>query len=290
MDELRFLIETYLDYQKDRVRLQNRLRSLPADVRGQSFLGELLATAFHLERRTKSRIEQQVESDPLYSEYLKYQKGIGKLLAGYLIGWLARERDFKIFGIVEKIGERTYKRKYRKKIVTLELPPYAKVLEENLKGKPKYIRVWMPPVMKVAENPSDLHKYCGVVPQSRKKKGEQVDFNPRVKTLMWKIFRQFVMSRSGGEWTRIYKVDKKAYAERCPEPEKGSKKLKVYFTTKNIVMRKFLTNLWLVYRWQHNLPTTEPYPAKLGHTILKPFIETEDGIKYLRPEDFYPKA
>jgi len=284
VDELRFLVETYLDAQKDRIRFDNRVRDLPKEYRETEFFKNLKETVYELERSITKRVEKLLMDEPLYTRYLRYQKGVGPMLAAYLIAWLCREREFTIRGVTGKIGENTYRMKWKKQERIIELPPYAKILEENLeKG---YIRVWMPPVVEVAENPSDLHKYCGLAPGSKLTRGERVSFNPKVKALMWKILRQLLMA--GGEWARIYAKDKYDYAQRCPEPEKGSKKLKVHLTAKNIVMRKFMTNLWLVYRWMHGLPTTDPYPVKLGlqHNILQPFIETKEGVKYLSREDF----
>lgn len=144
----------------------------------------------------------------------------------------------------------------------------------------------MLPVMEVAQNPSDLHKYCGLAPGSRKVSGTKISYNPKLKTLMFKIFTQFLKAKRG-EWSRIFAQDKAEYDKRCPagKPERGTRKLKVHLTSKNIVMRKFMTNLWLVYRWQNGLSTTEPFAAKIGpqHSILQPFLETKEGIVPFKP-------
>jgi len=281
MEKLRLLVETYIDYQKDRIRLENRLRSLPSDAR-EDFFKELADDAHVLEKEIQKRIAELVKEEALYDQYLRYQKGIGTTMASYLIGWLAKVREIKIFGVTKKVGEGKYNRRWKGKTETLELPPYATILEENLTKKPKYIRVHLPAVMEVADHPSDLSKYCGLAPLSKLKRGEHAAYSPKLKTLMWKIFRQLLMAR--GEWARIAEKDKKEYGERAPEPDWGTRKLKVHLTTEKIVMRKFMTNLWLVYRKQNGLSVTEPYPTKLGHTnILKPFLETEKGIEPYEP-------
>lgn len=279
MEKLRFLVETYVDYQKDRVRFENRLRSLPADFMEETFFQALAKDVKELEKAVAMEIHRTLKEEPLYTEYLQHQKGIGTMMAAYLMAWLDKPREFTMFGITEKLSAGSYKRKWKGTVETLELPPYANVIEENLKDRLKFIRVRMPPVMEVAQNPSDLHKYCGLSPGSKLRKKEMAGFNPKLKTLMWKILRQLMMAQ--GEWAKIFAQDKKEYAERCPDPEKGSKKLKIHLTAKNITMRKFMTNLWLVFRWQNKLPTTTPFVSKLGpqHTILQPFIETEEGIQ-----------
>ncbi|MEM2566933.1 MAG: hypothetical protein QXH20_00455 [Candidatus Bathyarchaeia archaeon] len=279
MDKLRFLIETYIDYQKDRIRFNNRLQSLPPELAKETFFKALADDIQSLEKTIQQEIAKELENEPIYTEYLKHQKGVGAMMAGYLIAWLCHPREIKIYGITKKIAEKTYTRKWKGKEQTITLPPYAEVTEEKLQSKPPYIKVKMPPVMEVAENPSKLHKYCGVAPQSKRKHGQPTDYNPKLKTLMWKLFRQLMMAN--GEWAKIARQVKTEYAKRCPNPEKGSRKLKIHLTTKNIIARRFLTNLWLIWRKMHGLPTTQPYPAKLGHTIQPPFIEKNGKTHYL---------
>lgn len=279
MDRLRFLVEVYSDYQKDRIRFENRLRNLPEEIAEETFFKELAEDVRRFEESLKKEMARELETEPIYIEYLKYQKGIGTVLAAYLVAWLCRPREFRILGIKKKIGERRYVRKWKRSTKEFVLPTYAEVVEEKLDYNPPFITVRMPPVLQVAENPSDLHKYCGVSPGCRRIRGEATNYNPKLKTLMWKLFRQLLMAK--GEWAKIARQVKEEYAKRCPDPEKGSKKLKVHLTTKNIVMRRFLTNLWIVWRRMNGLPITEPYPAKLGHTITPPFIEKDGKIIYL---------
>lgn len=281
MEKIKFLVETYLDYQKDRIQLENRLRSLPEQFVEETFFKSLAKDVKELEKSLYNEMVAILENEPLFIHYLSHQKGIGPTMSAYLIAWLAKPREFKIFGVTKKVDETTYIRKWKNRSETIQLPPYATITQENLKAK--YISVSLPPVMEVAQNPSDLHKYCGVIPGSKLRRGEKVAFNPKLKTLMWKILTQLLLAQ--GAWSKIFNEDKSEYAKRCPQPEKGSLKMKIHLTAKNIIMRKFMTNLWLVYRWMNNLPTTEPYPSKLGHTITKPFIETPDGIKYITQEN-----
>jgi len=285
MDKLRFLVATRDDYQRDRIRLDNRALSMPEEFVGDAFFKALASDVAELERLMDVEIAKELEMDPLYTEYLGLQKGVGPMMAGYLTAWLAREREFKVFGVKKKVRDGVYMRLRKKKLETWVLPSYATVLEENLtpkartemgpgKPKPMYVRVHMPAVMEVAQNPSDLHKYCGVSPGSKLKSQETAGFSPKLKTLMWKVFTQLLMAQ--GRWAEIYRIEKEDYARRCPEPDRGTKKLKVHLTSKNIVMRRFLTNFWLIFRKRKGLPITEPYPgAMLGHAVEGPFTEKE---------------
>lgn len=291
MDRLRFLVETYVDYQKSRLQYEGRLRSLPEELQEDSLFKKLAEYSKAIETSMAKEISVMLKEEPLYMDYLQYQKGIGPMMAGYLIGWLAKWRTPKVFGVKKKIDDKTYERIVKKKKQILRIPEYAKVIEEHLKDKPKYIVLSMPSVMEVAENPSKLHKYCGVSPGSRLKSDEKATFNPKVKTLMYKIFTQLLLAQ--GEWYKIFAKDKEDYAKRCPTPNKGTLKLKIHRTAKNIVMRKFMTSLWLVYRWQSQMSTETPYIARMieqgtvgpGHTLLQPFLEKDTGIEpYMPPK------
>jgi len=253
MDKLRFLVETYLDYQKDRIRLENRLRSLPSELAEETFFKALAKDAHALEKQVAQEISRELENEPLWVSYLSRINGIGPTLAAYLIAWLCRNRTVKIWK--------------RKKSITL--PPYAKVIEDTK----TYTIIEMPPVFDVAANPSKIHKYCGLSPGSKKTKGEKITYNPKLKTLCWKIMRQLLMLDARGvpiKYAELFRKEKAEYDKRCPQPEKGSRKLKVHRTTVKIVMRIFMTNLWVTYRRQKGLPVTEPYPSKLGHEMLTP--------------------
>jgi len=300
MEELRLLVETFIDFQKDRIRLGNRLQGVfegqketkkdgkieekrseekkPEEKSEQEkFFEELEHDAHNFEKRIENEIKKALKGNELYTKYLSQQRGIGPMMSAYLIAWLGVDREIKMQGIIRKLEEGIYEQKKKKETKTIDLPPYAKVLEENLKDK--YIRVWMPPVMTVGDHPSDICKYCGLAPKSRLVHGQKISYNPRLKTLMWKILKQLMMAR--GYWFEIYKQKKADYGKRCPEPEKGTKKLKVHLTTKNIVMRMFMTNLWLVYRHLNKMPKSRPYPTLIGHEVEPPFIETSEGVEYL---------
>jgi len=253
MDRLRVLVSTFEDLQKDRIRLENRVRSLGTQMK-ETFFEELARDVRSLEDSVAKEIAVELEGDPIYTTYLKRIKGVGPVLAGHLIAYLCRPRVVKVW----------------RKSQNPELPKYAKVLEE----KKDYVLVELPPVCEIASNPSKLHKYAGVAPGCRRSRGEKTDYNPKVKTLMWKILTQFLKTgaRTKCKYAELFEQVKQEYAQRCPKPEKGSWKMKVHLTAKNIVMRIFLTNLWLTYRRMHGLPVTEPYAAKLEgqHKIYKP--------------------
>jgi len=254
VDRLRLLVSTFEDLQKDRIRLEGRIRSLGTQMK-ETYFEELARDVRSLEKSVAKEIAVELEGDPIYSMYLSRIRGVGPVLAGYLIAYLCRPRVVKV---------------WRKSRSVVELPKYAKALEE----KKDYVLVELPPVCEVAGNPSKLHKYAGLAPGSKLSRGEKVGYNPKVKTLMWKLLMQFLKTgaKTRCKYAELFNQVKAEYAQRCPKPEKGSWKLKVHLTAKNIVMRIFLTNLWITYRRLNGLPLTPPYPALLGqkHKIYTP--------------------
>ncbi|HDH44770.1 MAG TPA: hypothetical protein ENG66_05200, partial [Thermococcus sp.] len=244
MEYLRFLVSTYYDYQKLRIALENRMRSLPEDLAEKSFFNVLMNEALNFEKRVEEEIKREVKKEELYEKYLKHIKGVGPVMSACLIAWLAKPRTVVM-----------WEKGKRKKVVTLE------------------------PVMKVANKPSQLFKYSGVAPGCRRVAGKRIEYNPKIKTLMYKLFLQLLKAR--GAYYQLYLQEKKRYEKRCPEPEKGSKKLKVHLTVKNIVMRRFLLNLWKVYRRLNNLPITQPYPGLKGHYIEPVFVDASGEKVYL---------
>jgi hypothetical protein len=255
LDKLRFLVETYVDIGKDRVRMENRLRSLPPEEAGEAFFGALSKDLRALERMVAEEVAREVEGDPLWTHYLSRINGVGPMMAGYLIAWLCRPRTVRFW------------KKGRGKVV---LPPYAKVIEETR----EYILAELPPVFEVAGNPSKVHRYCGLAPGSRRARGSPVKHNPKVKALCWKVMKQILMAgaRSPSRYAELYRQNRGEYATRCPRPDRGSLKLKVHLTAVKMTMRIFMTNFWLTYRRMRGLPVTEPYPSKLGegHRIYTP--------------------
>jgi hypothetical protein len=250
VDRLRALVKTFEDIQNDRIRLEHRARTVDPH-----FFWNLAESMRKLEKGVGKEIAMEIKSEPLYTEYLKRIRGLGPILSGYLIAYLCRPRLAK----------------YWKKGGNPELPSYAKIVEET----DDYIIAELPPVCEVATNPSMVHRYAGVVPGSRRERGKKVVHNPNVKKLMWKILMQMLKVAGKGnppKYALLFEQVKKEYAQRCPVPEKGSWKLKVHLTAKNIVMRIFLTNLWIMYRRMNGLPVAPPYPALLEgkHKIYTP--------------------
>jgi hypothetical protein len=140
---------------------------------------------------------------------------------------------------------------------------------------------------------SSLHKFAGLHVENgkapRRRRGEKVIWNVKLRTHMWKVVKQLLRARNEfyTDWYRTYK---EAEVKKCEEkgikivpsaqlPKRGGKRYEpegvmstghVDNRAKRKVAKLFLANLWHVWRNMEGLPTTPPYAAKLGHKIILP--------------------
>jgi hypothetical protein len=145
-----------------------------------------------------------------------------------------------------------------------------------------------------ADTPSQVWRYAGLAvidgKAERRTRGEQCHFNPKLKTLCWKIGDCFI--KQGKGYRALYDQFKKEYQKEHPKPVvnptytetgKGFKKKYTKMHIHLMAMRKtlkvFLCHYWVVSRKMKGLPTRELYvQEKLGHTsIIEPF--TDKGKK-----------
>jgi hypothetical protein len=140
---------------------------------------------------------------------------------------------------------------------------------------------------------SSLRRYCGYDPDGAKGrvKGQQLHYNPKAKTLIWKITDSFVKFRTE-TYRDIYDTTKEKELALMEKHGKGKeiiidgvKKTTVKslghadLRAKRKMGEIFLTHYWLIARLLAGLPISNPYPHdKLGH---KTFI--------MPPHSPYPK-
>jgi hypothetical protein len=107
-------------------------------------------------------------------------------------------------------------------------------------------------------------------PGERRERGKKIGYNPHVKTLMWKVGKQLLMSNNE-LYRGIYEVAKKKYQERddikkSHEGKKGYKQ-HIHLMAMRKMEKMFLSHLWVAWREIEGLPTSKPYVIeKMGHT------------------------
>ena len=105
---------------------------------------------------------------------------------------------------------------------------------------------------------SSLWKYAGQgVDQEgkadRKKKGEKLCYNFRLKVLMWNIGESFIKSNS--PYKKIYDKAKERYVRIHPDWTKDH----IHKCSMRKMNKIFLSHVWLIWREVEDLPTSQPY-------------------------------
>lgn len=115
---------------------------------------------------------------------------------------------------------------------------------------------------------SAFWKYHGLAPsQTKRKKGEKLDYNPKAKTHVWKVAMQLLKAK--GHYAEIYYQAKSKYEARedikqqheSNEAKGGMKsyKLHIHYMALRKMVKRLLSDTWIVWRKIEGLPVTEPY-------------------------------
>ena len=148
-----------------------------------------------------------------------------------------------------------------------------------------------------AKHVSSFWRYCGLHVKDgkapKRRKGKKLDFNVKMRTLMWKVGDSFIKHRTP-KYREIYDQAKKKENEKlgyplenpenCPyyneciksiinkasrtgkTPKKPPCKLHIDLRARRKMVKRFLADLWVEWRKLEGLPVSEPYPiAILGH-------------------------
>ena len=119
-----------------------------------------------------------------------------------------------------------------------------------------------------ADTISAFWKYHGLAPsQSKRKRGEKLDYNPKAKTHAWKIGMQLLKAK--GKYSDIYYISKAKYEARSDIKEmhetgdaRGgmkSYKLHIHYMALRKMIKQFLADTWVMWRTVEGLPVTKPY-------------------------------
>jgi hypothetical protein len=266
MDKLRFLIETYYDYQKARIAFSNRLKRIPKEVRklieNSTFFKQLVKDIMNFEKRVAKEIKQEVSKDKMYTEILSKIKGIGPILGGNIIARFCRKRDFVMANSHPHFKE-------------IMKNPHAKIEKIN----DKLSRIILPAVLDIAVYPSDFYQYCGIIPGSKRERGKTIKYNPKAKDLFWKIMTQ-IKKNGKSYYCVLYELTKPIFLEKY-KGEKGYRD-KAHKTTLKKLARHLALTIYLFYKYINNQPAYLPYPVELlGHEVEYPFVDSPEGPKKL---------
>lgn len=280
-EEIRLLVENLYDHQLARQRATNRVRTI---VRNR-----LEKSDFRETDKKKSNKEKA------YGEEWNDKKVKDKLEQAKKEGKLAQDDYDYLNDLLEFKKKGTeFEKYYHKQIMKLvkdekifknylvDIKGVAELSAANLIGYLGYCEGF--------DTISKLWRYCGLAVMDgqaeRKRRGEHIHYNPRLKTFMYKISDCFV--KQGDGYRKIYDKFKKKYQKAHPkeidnpgylETKKGFKKMYTKMHIDLMARRKvekiFLANYWLTARKMKKLDTRSPYVIdKQDHkTLIKPFTD-----------------
>lgn len=324
--KLRRLVDTLYDVQDVRMRTANRLRVFPKETR-EVHVKPLMEE----EKNLTDEIQLMLDDIPIYQQYLGHVKGIGPRIAGMIIS-----QTMIRFVDVEK-DEFKRMAKIMEEDGSLVGVPYSKqqiLLAIKTKGGnykiptirgigafdtvSKYWAWWGVGMVKIDGRwypqkrwgLKSFEKAFGRKPIRNEEIDElKINYNPKMKTLAWKIGNQYIMIHGGHREiydhfhdkyasTRIRLVeDKWVPLGTCPQWDACKTKLKkvekpscaghVVAMSKRATVKFFIADLWEFWRRMEGLPVREPYVLeKMGHTtrLKSPPLE-KDKVKDEPPKE-----
>ena len=124
---------------------------------------------------------------------------------------------------------------------------------------------------------SSLWKHCGLHVVAghaiKKVKGQKLDFNPKLRTLCWKIGDSFVKSRS--PYRQFYDSEKERQLALMENKAEGApvSKMHAELRSRRKMVKIFLQHYYVISRSLVGLESSEPYPQeRMGHkSYINPF-------------------
>lgn len=270
---LKRLVDIYYDVQDVRMRTENRLRiNVPSETRGT--YPERLQD---IEKGLKLEIMQLVQDEPIWKAFLGKWRGIGPCIAGGLIA-----------GIMVRFAKREPQTDLEKRW--------------SLKTKDKKTLVPDRRGIEAFDTPSKLWAFCGQSlkdghAQWREHGGGPINWNPKMRVLVWKLEKQTVMQ---GRYYRTKYDAARAIYDARPDLQQGvwinPRTGKIGKGAKghrmNMAMKKmgkqFLLDLWIAWRRLEGLPIRQPYAIeKLGHKGYQapPPLGDREGTETFQPNE-----
>jgi len=284
-DTLHQIVSIFYDVQHLRVGISNRF-----DATKNNDLTPYIKGLSEIEEELVLDMRQLLKGFPI-SDWILKTKGISFSLAGQLVGLIRDIGKFdnvsslwRYFGLAV-VDECTIckKRYWPPDALSYEMKHTAERLEQQ----------WERKLIKDTEKPDFMGKaskmFCHCEQPNPKRttqkhrEGVLADYNPKAKTLAFKIATQFV--KQGDEYREVYEYHRKkleAREDRSQEVEMKKGKLvrskngemrstsgtmHIHMDAQRRTVKEFLKNLWLEWRRIDGLPVTQPYAvARLGHT------------------------
>ena len=262
LSQIRYLVESYYDIQKLRIETFNRI---------VSFVKNNPEKFSHPYLETQDKDASRYVSGTRYKFAGRYSEIAKLMIAGEI------ESPAEIEPLIVYHNDLLYMEKKLKKSLdawSRDHPVRIHFLDrvQGIGGVlASGIIAWLTPISRFP-NISKLWKYCGLAPGQRRRRGEKIDYHPKLKTLMWKVAASFEKQNPAKSYyRRIYDEKKKYYMNRedlrkaVEEGRKGAL-LHIRLMAMRYTVKRFLADLWVQWRKLEGLPLTKPYAHEiLGH-------------------------
>lgn len=216
---------------------------------------------------------KHIADHPLWTEWLAGVKGIGPCLAGGLFSWIDVHRAKHAGNIWKYCGQSVIVDSYfcpncKKEAPADRVPDIRDRMTQGLSHEPPKC---------------DCGGFLRILGHAdRRQKGMQTGYNPRAKTLAWKIGESFVKQNADKSGYRgIYQRMRELVESRpCNKVHRDERKRVIpcfdahkFAKAKRLTVKMFLAHYYMVGRTMAGLPISNPYAfGMMGHDASS-FIE-----------------
>jgi hypothetical protein len=283
--KIRILVESYYDVQKVRIEEGNRIK----DLIRRGVLPEPVAEELHsntekkleaVERGFVEDLKKLVKFHVVWDRWLKDVNGIGTVLAAGLIAYAdARKFDsvsklwayagLHLISRCSECGKRTFATPRDTDAWMNKMVARLKMADDRKLKKEKATDEQL--LEKVKASVCHCEEAAPTMVIAKRKKGELSDWNPKLKTHMWKVGESFVKVK--GSYHDLYAKFKDEEQKKAPE---GMAQAQIHARAKRKTVKIFLAHYWQTYRELTGLPTRSPYAMEHGHQeYIPPFTDAK---------------
>lgn len=274
MPIMRSLVETYYDFQKQRIMAQGRIRTnvktynLDEDLLVSLGIMKILDDAARFEKNVKKILIKQLPNYCIYLKYFSHIHGIGPILASGLIAYI---EDVKKFDTISKLWQYSG---YGMNTYCPKCQEYTWGYKEftNKLGKKKKAKVFVR---------QEICAVCGTKLDPRydlriqkKTAGYISNWNPSLKTHLWKCMTSFVkMKAEKSVFRRRYDEQRVEIRKKYPEKIVTNGKTKyndghVHNMAIHNIAQRLLSDIWVMWGECEGLPVKRSYAADIkGHSF-----------------------
>ncbi len=235
--------------------------------------------------RMRDIIRRKIENIPMEKPEEKKEKK----------EYLGKFKDEKIMNYLQKLEKENkiekHEQRYLSKVLQVAIQTkqtennYKKLMGEYLESEDIW-QYWLKNIKGISsviganlvknfgycetyEHVSSLWRHTGYDPEGAKglRKGEEIHYNPKLKTFIWKIGDSFIKQRTP-VYRQIYDNEKTRQLSLMEHEAPNAPKSLMHadLRARRKMVKIFMQHYWIICRKIKDLPISKPYPHdKLGH-------------------------